>query len=190
MRVDLQLSDHRESAILGHSSSSTGRDLYTLTFYSGDTIRKDKAKTIKLEDGQLLDGEDVTIPVSKLHSITGALVDAVTGRPVNGGKVDLDFAEDGGYAETVTVDPETATFTFPFMPEGHYFLNAHDVREVRLEPGAPNANEDPFNAPFGTPAKEVVLSRYGPGKMSFLLQGDMTGVTVPVKPQAGSVAGN
>ena len=181
VRVDLSLNDRRQSTLLGNSSASSSFDRYSLSIYSGDTAREKEAKSLKLEENEQRDGEDLVIPVSRLHGISGAVVDATSGQPLNGGQVEVLYADDGSYAFSAEIDPDTRTFDFPFMPEGEYKLRIGNAREVRLEPPLP---ED-FNPDFpNRNRRQVTVRQYGPGEVPIVVQGDMTGVSLPVKSKA------
>ena len=180
VRVSLELSERYQSALLGNSISSSGATLYSLLFYSGDTFRERDVKTIKLEDNQQASGEDVNIPISKLHPVSGALVDAQTGQPLNAGSVELVYADANDSLNSVNIDPETRTFTFFFVPEGQYKLRTGDGREVRFDEPA-----DPQREPFN-PRKSTTLRAYDPGEIEITVQGETTGVTLPLKARGGA----
>ena len=179
LRVVLSVNDRKQSALLGDSFSSTGYDTYTLVYYSGDTARERDAGILKLEDNQQLSGQDLTIPVSKLHAISGVVVDAGTGQPLNAGTVELYYADDGSPASLSTsIEPESRTFTFAFVPEGEYRLKIANAREVRLEPPSPEQADPDFP---NRNRREVNVRQYGPGEMPLLVQGEMSGVSLPVE---------
>ncbi len=177
IRVELSLNDRKQSALVGNSSASSTYDHYALSYYSGDTARDRDIKTVKLEDNEQRNGEDLTIPVSKLHAVSGAVTDARTGQALNAGHVELSYADDGSYAFSTDIDPDTRTFTFNFVPEGEYKLAVRDAREVRLEP-PPTEDYDP-NFPNRN-RRQVTLRDYGPGEMPLVVQGEMSGLNLPV----------
>ena len=150
-----------------------------MPIYLGDTVRERDARTVKLEEGQQMEGQDITIPVSKMHSISGALVDAGSGQALNAGHVALVYADDGKEVTSVAIDAETKTFSMPFVLEGAYKLTTKDAREVRYEPLS-DANNDPFHQN----TKEIVLRQYGPGEMPVVVQTEMSGVNLPVEAKA------
>lgn len=178
LRVVLSVNDRKQSSLLGNSSSSTSYDMYTLSFYSGDTARERDAKSFKLEENQQLDGEDLTIPVSKLHAITGAVVDANTGQPLNSGALELDYSDGGDEAASTSIDPESRTFTFNFVPEGQYKLRAKNAREVQFEAPPPDEDDPNFPNRFRRP---ITLRQYAPGEISLTVQGDTSAVNLPVE---------
>ncbi len=175
VRVSLELSERRQSALLGNSISSSGTTLYALRYYSGDTARERDAKAVKLEEGEQANGQDVTIAVSKLHAVTGALVDAQSGQALNAGRVDMLYADGDDSLNSVDVDPDTRTFTFPFVPEGQYRLRTSNGREVRFDPAA--------EVQQGTsdPQASTTLKAYDAGEVPLTVGGEMTGVTLPLE---------
>ncbi len=176
VQVDLRVEEMHKSALLGDNGSSWNNSTYSLPVYLGDTVRETEAKTATLEEGQQMDGQNITVPVSRMHTIAGALVDARTGQALNAGHVALVYADSGKELVSATVDPETNTFALPFVMEGEYKLTTKDAREVRYE-----ETGDPDNDPFHQNRKEVLLRGYGPGEVPVVVQGEMSGVTLPVE---------
>ena len=184
VRLNLSLEDRQQSTLLGNSIAQRSRTKYSLTIYSGDTARERDAKPVTLEENQQLGGEDITIPVSKLHAVTGAVVDATTGKALNAGRVQLVYADDGKSLNTATIDPETRTFTFDFVPEGEYKLKTDDAREVRPEPAADASSDEEF---FRVQRKgTATLRQYAPGEMPLVVQGDLNAVNLAVQAKAAT----
>ena len=163
------------------NAASQSHTRYNLSIYSGDTGRETQAKSLQLEAGQQIDGDDLTVPVSKLHALTGALLDSATGQPINAGHLELVYADDGKSLNTVAVDPETRSFTFSFVPEGVYRLRTKDAREVRYEGTSAFLSDD---ALLGGERKSVTLRQYAPAETPVILQGEMGGVNLAVKAEA------
>ncbi len=181
-QVNLSLDDRRQSSTFGPSNSSSSRDRYSLTFFSGDTTREREATSVTLADGQDLGNLDITIPVSKLHPLSGAVVDARTGRALNAGRIQLLYADDGKTVTSAQIDAATRTFSMGFVPEGEYRLLIRDAREVRLEENT-SASADPF----GPQPKEIVLREYAPGELPETVHGEIAGITLAVEERpAGS----
>jgi hypothetical protein len=99
-----------------------------LIVYSGDATRKNDAASFTLSPGEERTGEDITIPLSKLHSISGVVAAASDGHLVSSGNVELISPED----KELVVDAEIAndgTFHLEAVPEGSYTLRLHAVRD-------------------------------------------------------------
>ena len=181
LQVKLELNDHKQSSGSPQSSASSSFTRYELDFYLGDTAHKRDAKSVKLEDNEQQTGEDITIPLSKLHAVSGAVIDARTGQPINSGRLRLEYASDGEQVADTSVDAETRSFVFPFVPEGEYTLRVEDPHEARFEPFS--AGEGDPNFPERD-RKETALRQYGPGEIPLVVQGDRSAVNVPVEPRA------
>jgi hypothetical protein len=111
--VDLELQDRDIGTRIGSGATSMMyRPVARISFSSGDTARKRDAKSFKLGPGEERTGEDIGIPLSKLHTISGELLAAHDGHVLTRGKVQLLDAEDKTEIETTTVDARTAGFTF------------------------------------------------------------------------------
>ena len=66
--------------------------------YSGSTPRLKDAAVLALDLSEERAGEDLRIPLSKLHPITGNIVSAHDGHVINAGQVDLYHADDKSFA--------------------------------------------------------------------------------------------
>ena len=176
LRVAMSIDDKRKSDALSASGSSSSSTHYQLDYYgAGDALRQRDAKPITLSDGQDATSEDITIPVSQLHAISGAVVDAESGAALNAGTVRLVWADDGSQLASAPIDVETRTFRLDFVPEGKFRLEVRDARDVRREAVSPQA--------FPAPAKEVVLRSYAPGEVDVTVTGEVSGESIAVKPR-------
>jgi hypothetical protein len=81
-----------------------------LIIYSGDTTRKSAAASFKLSPGEERTGEDITLPLSKLHTISGVVTAARDGHPINAGNLALMSPEDNELV-TDAESPATAPST-------------------------------------------------------------------------------
>ncbi len=133
MYTALELSRVVTNAVFGTSSSSSGSTQASVRVYFGDTFYAKQARVLKVEEGQEI-VEDLTIPNSRLHAVSGMLVDARSGKTINAGTVRLAFAEDEGGGVSAAVDEEDPTFLLPFVPEGNYTVRVSDAREVTRTP--------------------------------------------------------
>ncbi|MGI4827406.1 MAG: carboxypeptidase regulatory-like domain-containing protein [Janthinobacterium lividum] len=180
IRVRLELEDKKKDVLLSDSSSSSSRTRSSQWVFLGDTTRETAAKTVTLEENQQASGEDILVPVSRMHVVTGAVVDAATGKALNAGNVELLYADDGKGASNTTIDPETRTFTFPFASEGEYKLRVENAREVRFEQEAAPSEENPFEEH----RKQVTLRQFGNGEAPVVIQSEMSGISIPVQAKA------
>ena len=178
LQITLALNNVYVSSVLDDSRSMAMVTGYSLSFYSGDVARKDKAKSIKLTQGERRDGTDLTVPLSKLHRVAGTLTDQRSGHTVNAGDVALKFT-DGTELVTTHVDPDDGTFHFDFVPEGEYTLFVTNAREVTRGPETIVPNITPL--PWAM--KETLVRPYGDTSQPLLVQNEMNGLVVPVPPK-------
>jgi hypothetical protein len=178
LHLTLELQEQKVSAVLGWVTNSSSTTKYSLDFYSGDTVVREEAKVLVLNDGQALSGADLTIPASKLHGLSGAVIDARTGQALNAGRVYLMNAKGAGVVGA-SIDAEARTFTFAYAPEGEYTLKITDAREVEME----SASADPGAGSRARP-QEKILRRYASAELPVVLQGDVMGVVLAVKEKA------
>jgi hypothetical protein len=100
-----------------------------LVVYSGDATRKSAAVSFTLSPGEERTGEDITIPLTKLHTISGVVTAARDGHPINAGNLALMSPED----KELVADAEIAsdgTFEIEAVPEGSYVLRIRDAHDT------------------------------------------------------------
>jgi hypothetical protein len=134
VQVDLNL-QHMEfqSAPGAFDGSSSLDNVASLSFYSGNTARKLDAKPFKLPANEERSGEDITIPLSKLHPITGEIVAAHDGHVLNQGNVKLLDADDKSEVESSKVERPDGKFHLFFVPEGNYTIRVDTAADVTYE---------------------------------------------------------
>ncbi len=182
LRVSLSLTDMYVSTVIDGSRSSSSNTRYSLEFYSGDTPQQSKAKSVKITEGEQHDGADLTIPVSKLHTVTGTITELRSGHIVNAGKAVLTY-DDGTQLVSTNVDKDDAMFHFDFVPEGTYTLAVSEVKDVtRVEIPNPPGSFPPSDT------KETTVREYGTQKQSLIVESDMSGVMVAVPPKGSRQA--
>ena len=181
IQADLNLADTKVSTTgdSGHQmmfAMSSYR--FRLLFYGAGTTRLSQAASIKLRAGQELTGQDMMIPVAKLHRLTGHVAAGPDSHFVNAAKLSLITRDDGKELATSEISREDGLFHFDYVPDGDYILQVKDARDVVWEPAKP----DPSNPFPGPPQdKERVLTAYGDTEMPIILSGDLldTLATVP-----------
>ena len=184
LQTDLSLEDELTDQLFNGSESSGGSYFsstrYNLPIFSGGQTRQRDAKHIKLGDGEEDSGEDIVIPISKLHSITGNITQARNGHVINAGTVVLQYPDDNSQVTTAKVDKADSTFHFDFVPEGNYILKVTDARDVTREEisnGLPGAIPP-------THTKETTIKNYGEQQQPIVIVGDMSDVLIPVPEKA------
>jgi hypothetical protein len=100
------------------------RDTRKLTIYSGSTLHRKDAKTYALKAGETVDGVEITLPLTGLHSVHG-IAAGKDGVPLNSGVLDLTDTSDPAISFHTTIGAE-GEFRFGGVPEGEYQLKATD----------------------------------------------------------------
>lgn len=184
VQVDLQLQRFEFGMTVGHEGgSSSVNDVSKLAFYSGGTARKRDARPVKVGEGDEA-GDDITIPLSKLHSISGELTAAHDGHVINAGRIQLLDPEDRTELEGADVLRSDGHFYLRFVPEGDYVLhvdNASDgtYEDVPYPPGTMPATHEVFH-----PAHT-----YGKSDQPLNVHEDVAGLTIAVPEKAPAAAG-
>jgi hypothetical protein len=140
---------------------------YSLDIFFGDGMRQRDAKTIKLKDGEESNGDNITIPLSKLHSVSGAVVSMETGATVNSAKLELHYADDDSMVAEAGISSDEDQFHFPYVAEGEYTLKVTNASDVA--PGNRSHNQKPIRT-------------YADASQSIIVKGETSGVTIQVKP--------
>ena len=178
--TDLQLSNIVVDRIFSNSGySSSSSSLYSLNIYYPDSTRQRDAKPIKLDDGQEADSIDIEIPLTRLHSVTGTVVESGTGQTVNAANVALIYPDDHSQLVHAQVGKEDDRFHFYFVPEGAYTVKVTNAEQVdREEVPSPRGVFPP------THTLEKKIRDYGVAEQPLTIQSDMTGVTLAVPGKA------
>lgn len=155
----------------GGTSMSTTSE-YSLTVYSGNHFRKKDAEGFSVSQGEERDGEDIEIPVGRLHTLRGNVIAAHDGHLINGGRVELLYPDDKSEMSSTDVSRD-AEFNFRFVPEGDYILRVTGAADTEYKE-VPNAH---FAFP-PTHTETTVLRRYGDAEIPMHISGDMTGVVL------------
>ncbi len=188
LEVDMALQDEKRTTTSslagGHMSDMTmATDRFKLPFFGGGATRLSEAGTFTLGAGQERTGEDVTIPLAKLHKVTGSVLAKKDGHKVNAGRVRLTYRDDGKQVATADVSREDGMFRFEFVPEGDYVLKTEDARDVTWD----SVKNPPGMFPQ-TDERERLLTAYGVGEQPLLLSGDVSDVLVQVPEKSAAKA--
>jgi Carboxypeptidase regulatory-like domain len=146
-----------------------------LTVYSGDTMRRSYAVPFKLSAGEERTGEDITIPLSKLHSLSGVVIAAGDSHAINAGDVEIvDPDEDDSLAQT-DIDRDGG-FRLEGVPEGSYKLRVRHARDTRSEE---------FRVPGQNVSarEEKTIHQYGDLEQPIKVEGDILNLTLSVPEQ-------
>ena len=147
---------------------------YRWDIYLGDGMRPRDAKTITLKDGEESNGNNLEIPLAKLHSISGTVLSFESGTPVNSAHVELHNADDDTLDTATDVASSSGQFRFPFVAEGEYTLKVQHAEDLPVSciGCAPHAGDDD------------PLRTFADASQPLIVKGEMTGVAIQVKPVA------
>jgi len=140
----------------------------------GDTVRKKDAKITKLASGEVVNGADITIPLSGLHTVSGTVAALADGHTPAHATIRLLYADDREDARELS--PSDGAFAFEYVPEGKYILQvtgAEDVEQANIAPGAGNSDPAP-------PKAKTV--HYADEEIPLMVQNDMEDVLVALTP--------
>jgi hypothetical protein len=176
VQIDLELQKLDFGMIIGQSwNSRSDSSIARVLFYSGNTARQRDATPFKLTAGEERTGEDITIPLAKLHTITGEIVAAHDGHVLNQGSVKLLDPDDKSEVESSKVERTDGKFHLFFVPEGSYILRVNDAADVTYE--------DVLNPPGSMPMsheKTNMVRAYGTADQPLNLHDDIPNLTVYV----------
>jgi len=182
IRTNLRLSRMTYEFSQGGTGMSSEGD-YSLPIYSGGAWRAKDAAPFSLRLGEDRGGEDIQIPVNKLHSVRGVITAASDGHIVNSGKISLLYADDKSEAASADIARGDSNFSFSYVPEGDYILRVKSASDVEYE--------DTPNPPGSVPPARTTtrfLHSYGSTDQAIHVDGDITGLTVAVPEQPAKKA--
>jgi hypothetical protein len=147
------------------SQSFTGRTAQSaITFYGNGTPFIDQAATFTLRGDEQRTGQDMTLPISKLHKLTGRVAAGANGHFANCATVELISTTNRKVIASTNIDNEDSLFRFELVPEGDYTLHITNVWDVGSDPDG----------------GQSVLKTYGDVDMPLILRGDMLDITATV----------
>ena len=153
------------------------KTLFSLPLFSGDALRLRDAAIIKLDTGQESSGNDLTLPLSKLHPVTGSVI-AQDGHTINSAKVSLLYADTREELTNVLVSRDDGQFHFLYVPEADYILSVKEAADI--------TQIEVANPPGVTPrtrTEDKAIHTYSDVEQPLAVQNDVASVlaTVPDK---------
>jgi hypothetical protein len=125
IEADMQMAVMRnESTTVANFYSGPGPDASSIAVYTGGVFFTKDAKPFSLKLGEERGGEDLDIPLSKLHTVSGVLLAARDGHVLNCCTVALARADDNAIVEQLVMKDGESAFSFTLVPEGDYILSA------------------------------------------------------------------
>lgn len=166
------------------SMSMSSSENFKLPVFSGGSTRKRDAVSFKVKEGDERTGEDLVIPIAKLHAVSGSVVAAHDGHVVNGGTLTLVYPDDNAEVTSVQIDKRDEAFHFAFVPEGEYLLKLTDPKDV--------VREETPNSPGMFPpsqTRERLIHRYEDGEQRITVRGDLSNISISVnEPKAATAS--
>jgi len=195
LRARLSLADEIGITDGNGGGSFTNVTRAMLYFYGDGTAHIDEADSFALRGSDERPGQNMTLPLNKLHRLTGRVVAGANGHTVNSGKVELFYVAKGSAAKdtgskdeqsiasTEIGSDEAEVFHFEFIPEGDYTLRVTRARDSTWEPRTP-APSSPFVAAVPhVNEKERVLDDYGDVDIPLTVRGDMIDIVATIPPK-------
>jgi hypothetical protein len=144
----------------------------SVSFYLGDTVRRGAGKGLLVPSGEEVSGVDITVPLSKLHSVSGIVVSERDGHPLTMGSVLLIDPSDGSKINQVWLDATTGSFRMELVPEGVYILKVSSAADAIVESGSLPAPQQ------GTFRHLRPIHNYADTEQSLTISGDLSSVVV------------
>jgi hypothetical protein len=160
-----------------HANGLEGIERSTIRIYSGDTPHISDAVPIKLGPGEEHSGEDITIPLSKFHSISGVVTAAGDGHAINSGHLVI---EDPNDKESI-VDAELGrdgSFHLEGVPEGTYTLLVQSPRDQQVQEVSVGGLQN------FTYTKDNTLHQYDSLEQTLKVEGDIPNLVLTVAQQS------
>ncbi len=147
-----------------------------LDVYAGGSLRADKAQAIQVDAGGAAKDADITIPLSKLHTVRGQVLLKSTNQPPISANVQLLYADTK--EEVRSVFAPNGQFEFFYVPEDSFVLRAAAGSEA-----APDL--DFMNGPGSEGAVQHVVWAYpqaddGSPELPLQVAGDVESLTITV----------
>ena len=100
-----------------------------LTVFAPAAFHQANAKAVTLTAGQSVEGEDVTINLMSLHSVSGQIASVEDHHAINSGIISLTDANDKDFSRSASVNDD-GTFMVRFVPPGTYTLKVEDAADT------------------------------------------------------------
>jgi len=131
--IDLELFSVSTTGVILGTSYFRGESKRAMHIYFGDTARRSIAKTIKVGKGEDRSDADITVPISKLYTISGIVAAEKDGHSVNAGSIFLLDAVDKSTLVESSINMSDGRFAMTFVPEGDYILKISSVADSILK---------------------------------------------------------
>ena len=186
LAASLQLQDMQVGSLFSNQTSSMWKAGFSVDTFYGDCFRTRDAKTIKVGEGDDLNGLTLTVKLSTLHTLSGSLLETANGAQINAGKLSLFWKDDDAELASTQVREEDNAFRFDYVPEGEYVLRVKDARDV-VRTVVPNCE----GCMPETQTEEKLVRSFGNTEQPLIVMGDMPTLNIAVpaaSPASASVS--
>jgi hypothetical protein len=143
----------------------------TQIYFGGGTSR-DQARQLTLHHSEELTDADITVAMSKLRMISGTVVAARDGHPIDRATISLvDTVEESPVREAAVFGG--GRFTIPLVPEGKYVLKVTEAMDGEMQ-------TTPAEGGAGPSSHFVPHHVYANAEQPLVVSGDVSGLTVKV----------
>jgi len=154
--------------------------------YLDHGFRQADSRSVKLASGEISSGNDIEIRLSKLHAVSGTVIDAETGSAVNSAEVRMLWIADDPDGSATPIDEmnvgEDGSFHFGLVPEGSYKLTVTRAKAVMhqqaLVPPPPKSAEGYMQPVQDTAPVNRTIHEYSDASQPLTVAGDLSSVTV------------
>lgn len=166
-----------EAAEKNQIAAMLGDMIGGLRVYVGGELRANKATSIKVDGGGASNDADITIPLSKLHTVHGQVILKSTGQHPPAAMVQLLYADTKELAR-MAIAPD-GEFEMPWVPEGSFILRAAASPEPLPNLGFGD-DEDGGGFGFIYSAKQDVGELPGAADLPLIVAGDIENAIISV----------
>jgi len=175
--IDLELVSVSTTGLILGAPRFYGDSARAMHIYFGDTARRSKAKAITVGKGEDRSDEDITVPISRLYTISGIVAAESDGHPLNEGSILLLDPADKSTMVESSISLSGRNFTIGFVPEGDYILKISSATDSILK--------TEFNGSGLLMSSHTEpIHRYADTEQPLKVSGDTSGIVIKVMEQA------
>jgi hypothetical protein len=176
--IDLELVSASTTGQILWGSYFRGESKRAVHIYFGDTARRSNAKAISVGKGEDRSGADITVPISRLYTISGAVTAERDGHTVNSGSILLLDAFDKSPMVESSISMSDGRFAMTFVPEGDYIIKISSVADSILQ--TEYSKDGRLMSSHLNP-----IHMYADTEQPLKVSGDNSGIVVKVMEKAG-----
>jgi hypothetical protein len=148
-----------------------------LTVFAPAAFHPADAKPITLHSGEDREGEDITIRLAGLHSVSGQIASLEDHHGINSAIIWIKDPHDKDFIRTAHIDPH-GNFTIEFIPPGTYDLLVNDAADTE-----PSTKKISTGSGFLIDRSDRILRRYEDSKHTIIVSdNDITGQNIELAP--------